>query len=288
MHRASRASVRSTWWSPHTVSCTSTPTRWPPSAWDTAVLDEAQAIRNPATRRARAARKLQAAFRVVTTGTPIQNNLVDLYTRSSPFSIRECWVPKSASARTSPLPVGRDGDPAARTRLRRLIAPFVLRRVKADVLDDLPPRTEVTLHVEMSAGGGGAVRGVAATRDGGSRSPCPGARPGGRGRRERGPAASPGAGPSDETAAGVLQSPPGAPGGAAQLQDADLCDHAGRAAQGTPQGPRLLPVRAPPQADRGTPGRGGHPLPVSRRLDPGEGSHRSGSPRSRRARATRF
>ena len=47
-------------------------------------------------------------------------------------------------------PIERDGDPAARARLRRLIAPFVLRRLKTEVLDDLPPRTEITLHVEMS------------------------------------------------------------------------------------------------------------------------------------------
>ena len=47
--------------------------------WSTLVLDEAQAIKNPATKRARAARKLGARFRLVTTGTPIQNNVLDLY-----------------------------------------------------------------------------------------------------------------------------------------------------------------------------------------------------------------
>ena len=47
-------------------------------------------------------------------------------------------------------PVERDGDPAARARLRRLVAPFVLRRLKTEVLDDLPPRTEVVLHVDLS------------------------------------------------------------------------------------------------------------------------------------------
>ena len=117
--------------------------------WDTVVLDEAQAIRNPATKRARAARKLKAEFRVVTTGTPIQNNVVDL------FSLFSFLNPGMLGSRKSfrenfALPIGRDGDPAARTRLRRLVSPFVLRRIKADVLDDLPPRTEVTLHVEMS------------------------------------------------------------------------------------------------------------------------------------------
>jgi len=117
--------------------------------WSTAVLDEAQAIRNPATKRARAARKLGARFRVVTTGTPIQNNVVDLF---SLFSFLNPGMLGSLKRfrENFALPIERDRDPAARARLRRLIAPFVLRRIKADVLDDLPPRTEVTLHVEMS------------------------------------------------------------------------------------------------------------------------------------------
>ncbi len=117
--------------------------------WDTAVLDEAQAIKNPATKRARAARKLKAGFRVVTTGTPIQNNLVDLYSLFAFLNPGMLGSQKHFRENFA-LPAGRDRDPAARTRLRRLISPFVLRRVKADVLDDLPSRTEVTLHVEMS------------------------------------------------------------------------------------------------------------------------------------------
>ncbi len=117
--------------------------------WSTAVLDEAQAIKNPATKRARAARKIKAGFRLVTTGTPIQNNVVDLY---SLFSFLNPGMLGSLKRfrENFALPIERDRDHAARMRLRRLIAPFVLRRVKADVLDDLPPRTEVTLHVEMS------------------------------------------------------------------------------------------------------------------------------------------
>ena len=117
--------------------------------WSTAVLDEAQAIKNPATKRARAARKLGAGFRVVTTGTPIQNNVVDLYSLFS-FLNPGLLGSQKRFRENFALAIERERDPAARTRLRRLIAPFVLRRLKADVLDDLPPRTEVTLHVEMS------------------------------------------------------------------------------------------------------------------------------------------
>ena len=117
--------------------------------WHSAVLDEAQAIKNPATKRARASRELKARFRLVTTGTPIQNSLMDLY---SLFGFVNPGMLGSTEhyRRHFATPVERDGDPAARARLRRLIAPFVLRRLKTEVLDDLPPRTEIVLHVEMS------------------------------------------------------------------------------------------------------------------------------------------
>ncbi len=117
--------------------------------WSSVVLDEAQAIRNPATRRARASRRLRARFRMVTTGTPIQNNLADLH---SIFSFLNPGLLGSARSfrEQFALPIERARDPVARMRLRRLTRPFVLRRVKADVLDDLPSRTEVTLLVEMS------------------------------------------------------------------------------------------------------------------------------------------
>ena len=117
--------------------------------WHSAVLDEAQAIKNPAAKRARAARELKARFRLVTTGTPIQNNLMDLY---SLFGFINPGMLGSTEhyRRRFASPIERDNDSAARARLRRLIAPFVLRRLKTEVLDDLPPRTEIVLHVEMS------------------------------------------------------------------------------------------------------------------------------------------
>ena len=117
--------------------------------WSTVVLDEAQAIKNPATKRARAARGLKAEFRLVTTGTPIQNNVMDLY---SLFAFLNPGMLGSLNRfrRRFALPIERDGDGEARARLRRLTAPFILRRLKSDVLDDLPPRTEITHHVELS------------------------------------------------------------------------------------------------------------------------------------------
>ena len=117
--------------------------------WHSAVLDEAQAIKNSATKRARAARRLPADFRLVTTGTPIQNNLMDLHSLFS-FVNPGLLGSKQAFNRNFGLAIERDEDADARGRLQRLVAPFVLRRLKADVLDDLPERTEITLHVEMS------------------------------------------------------------------------------------------------------------------------------------------
>ena len=113
--------------------------------WQAAVLDEAQAVKNPAAKRARAARELKARFRLVTTGTPIQNNLMDLY---SLFGFINPGMLGSTERyrRHFALPIERDGDAAARARLRRLIAPFVLRRLKTEVLDDLrrAPRSSCT------------------------------------------------------------------------------------------------------------------------------------------------
>ena len=124
-------------------------TRLAEVAWHSAVLDEAQAIRNPATKRARAARALQAGFRLVTTGTPIQNNLVDLYSLFG-FINPGMLGPLEQYRRNFALPIEKDADADARARLRRVIAPFMLRRLKSEVLNDLPARTEIILHVEMS------------------------------------------------------------------------------------------------------------------------------------------
>ncbi|WP_073039631.1 DEAD/DEAH box helicase [Desulfacinum infernum] len=116
--------------------------------WQTVVLDEAQAIKNAATKRAQAAMKLRGRFRMVTTGTPLENRLEELHSLfqfinpgllGSRAGFRERFV----------LPIEKNKDGDARRRLRKLIRPFVLRRTKAQVLEELPPRTEITLQVEL-------------------------------------------------------------------------------------------------------------------------------------------
>ncbi len=114
--------------------------------WHSAVLDEAQAIKNAATRRARAAYALAADFRLALTGTPVENRLGELW---SIFAFANPGLLGSAEqfGQRFAGPIERDADAQASRRLRRLIAPFLLRRTKTEVLSDLPPRTEIVHSV---------------------------------------------------------------------------------------------------------------------------------------------
>ncbi|MBT7307845.1 MAG: DEAD/DEAH box helicase [Gammaproteobacteria bacterium] len=116
--------------------------------WETIVVDEAQAIKNAATKRSQAVMGLQGNFRAVTTGTPIENHLGELWNLFrfiNPGLLGSLDRFNERFAR----PIEVDKDEAAREQLKNLIAPFILRRLKRDVLAELPPRTEITLHVEM-------------------------------------------------------------------------------------------------------------------------------------------
>jgi SNF2 family DNA or RNA helicase len=117
--------------------------------WQTIVLDEAQAIKNMATKRSKAAMALQAEFRVITTGTPIENHLGELWNL---FQFINPGFLGSADGfnRKFSIPIEKYQDRQARAHLKKLIQPFILRRLKQDVLQELPPRTEMTLQVEMS------------------------------------------------------------------------------------------------------------------------------------------
>jgi superfamily II DNA or RNA helicase len=118
--------------------------------WHGVVLDEAQAIKNPATRRAKAALKLQSHFRLALTGTPIENRLGELW---SIMGFCNPGLLGSAEQFTQRFagPIERETDPQVKAqasrRLRRLLSPFLLRRTKAEVLTDLPPRTEIVHEV---------------------------------------------------------------------------------------------------------------------------------------------
>lgn len=117
----------------------------------TLILDEAQAIKNPATQRAKLLFQLRADFRLAMTGTPIENNLTELW---SLFRFLNPGLLGSLQAFTAKFtrPLARPGgDPVLAEQLRRLVHPFILRRRKDEVLKELPAKTETVLEVVPDA-----------------------------------------------------------------------------------------------------------------------------------------
>jgi superfamily II DNA or RNA helicase len=119
--------------------------------WDVVVLDEAQQIKNPAARTARAARRLTAASRVALTGTPVENRLSELWSIlefANPGLLgRFAWFRERYA-----VPVERWRDQAAAAQLRRIAAPFMLRRTKSDpdIAAGLPPKIEATVACTLT------------------------------------------------------------------------------------------------------------------------------------------
>jgi len=115
--------------------------------WHTLVLDEAQALKNSAAKRTQAVQTLQADFRLALSGTPIENRLAELW---SIMQVCNAGLLGSLARFNERFagPIERERDREAQRTLKRLVAPFVLRRTKAQVLDDLPPRTELALMVQ--------------------------------------------------------------------------------------------------------------------------------------------
>jgi SNF2 family DNA or RNA helicase len=117
--------------------------------WQTIVLDEAQSIKNFATKRSQGAMNLQGKFKLLTTGTPVENSLSELWNlfrfiNPGLLSSLENFNQRFAT------PIERYNDKAARQQLKKLVQPFILRRTKSQVLAELPSRTEIVLDVELS------------------------------------------------------------------------------------------------------------------------------------------
>ena len=117
--------------------------------WQTIVLDEAQAIKNAATKRSQAAMSLNGAFKLITTGTPLENHLGELWNLFQFINPGLLGSHKQFNERFA-IPIERFNNREARLRLKKLIQPFILRRIKSQVLEELPPKTDVTLEVTMS------------------------------------------------------------------------------------------------------------------------------------------
>jgi non-specific serine/threonine protein kinase len=119
------------------------------TSWQYAVLDEAQAIKNPGAKQTRAAKKLDARARIVLTGTPIENRLSDLW---SIFDFINPGLLGSAREFTGYTKRLADTPHNPYGPLRDLVRPYVLRRLKSDrsVISDLPDKTEVKAFCQLS------------------------------------------------------------------------------------------------------------------------------------------
>ncbi|WP_223306849.1 DEAD/DEAH box helicase [Acidithiobacillus ferrivorans] len=116
--------------------------------WRTLVVDEAQVIKNAVAKRSQAIFQIPADFRMALSGTPVENRLSELWSIMR-FCNPALLGPLSRFNERFAGPIERNRDREAQRLLRRLIAPFVLRRTKTQVLDDLPPRTELVLSLAL-------------------------------------------------------------------------------------------------------------------------------------------
>lgn len=112
------------------------------------IFDEVQDARNPDSIRARTCRRLSAPLRAALSGTPVNNSARDLYSLAHVLHLDHLGN-REQFQRTFAGPIKR-GDVTAATRLKELISPFILRRTKAQVLTDLPPKTIVTVPCQMT------------------------------------------------------------------------------------------------------------------------------------------
>ncbi len=117
--------------------------------FQTVILDEAQAIKNIATRRSQGAMNLQADFKLIMSGTPLENHLGELWNLFRFINPGLLGSLEQFNQRFAG-PIERDHNPQARQQLKKLIQPFILRRTKTQVLQELPPRTEIPIYVELS------------------------------------------------------------------------------------------------------------------------------------------
>ncbi|MBI3273062.1 MAG: DEAD/DEAH box helicase [Planctomycetes bacterium] len=118
--------------------------------WGTLVLDEAQFVKNSQSKTAAAARRLVADWRLALTGTPMENRLGELWSlfRATSPGLFGSW---ERFRERFVVPIEEEKSASRRHALARLVRPFILRRNKGEVLEELPPRTEIRLTAELSA-----------------------------------------------------------------------------------------------------------------------------------------
>ncbi len=112
------------------------------------VLDEAQQVKNPRTQARRALLSLHAARYVCLTGTPLENHLGELWSQID-LAVPGLLGDESAFRRYYRVPIEKQHDEDCQRRLNLRLAPFILRRTKPQVAQELPPKTEITRRVVM-------------------------------------------------------------------------------------------------------------------------------------------
>ena len=121
-------------------------------SWARVVCDEAQNIKNHATKQARAVRGLPAAARIALTGTPVENRLSELWSIME-FTNPGLLGPAQRFRERYAVPIERHGSPDAAQALKRVTRPFVLRRLKTDqtIISDLPDKQEMKVFCNLTA-----------------------------------------------------------------------------------------------------------------------------------------
>lgn len=120
-----------------------------PKSWNVILLDEAHNIKNRDTKSSKAAMNLNGQFRLMLTGTPIQNHLGEIwnlfnFTNPGLLGSFDHFAAKFIN------PIEQSNDKVRQRELKRILQPFMLRRTKSEVLDELPTKTEIIHRVELS------------------------------------------------------------------------------------------------------------------------------------------
>ncbi len=119
--------------------------------WHLLILDEAQNIKNPRSKVAHTARQLQADYRLCLTGTPIENHLGELWSQFH-FLMPGLLGDEKRFRQLFRKPIENQGDDRRQKQLKQRVAPFILRRDKTQVAQELPEKTEIITDVALSGG----------------------------------------------------------------------------------------------------------------------------------------
>jgi SNF2 family DNA or RNA helicase len=117
--------------------------------WHLVVLDEAQAIKSPEARATRAVCQLNTTHRLCLSGTPIENNLDELWSQFA-FLMPGLLGDRRGFAKRFRTPIEKNGDPVCRAQLVARIQPFILRRTKAEVATELPPKHTILRRITLA------------------------------------------------------------------------------------------------------------------------------------------